>query len=454
MPQQKKASLAVAASVAALLLLGSGAIIQRKDLRKRPDSSGFSSPPRVLRQTGPRRFSRFRYAKDRIIVKFKAGLSREYVEGLIGAYRFQTASKITQIGTYVLRIPPSVTVAQAVSALRRNPDVARVGPDYRIRLAVTPNDSYFRNYQYALSNRGGVLNINPETQPQMTAGADIKAPTAWDETQGDESVVIAVLDTGVDREHPELDGKLVSPERDFVNDDFDADDDHWHGTHVAGIAAAETNNGEGIAGVSWNSKILPVKVIDSTGEGYYSWLIDGIVWATDNGAKVINLSLGGDVDDTALRDACRYAYEQGVLIVAAAGNEASTVLYPAAYDAYVLAIAATDYNDEWADFSNTGPQVDAAAPGVYILSAVPQESVGDGYVPYLFATGTSQAAPHAAGLGALIMGLKPWLPVKDVMSIIRYTADDVNSGTFRGKDDYLGYGRINMTRALAPTILE
>jgi thermitase len=454
MPQQKKASAAVAASAAALLLLGSGAIIQRREFRKRPDTSGFRSPARVLRQTGPRRFSRFRYAKDRILVKFKAGLSREYVEGLIRAYRFETASKITQIGTYVLRVPPSVTVAQAVSALRRNPDVSRVTPDYRIRLAVTPNDSFFRGYQYALSNRGGILNISPEIQPQTTAGADIKAPAAWDETQGDESVVIAILDTGVDREHSELDGKLVSPGRDFVNDDFDADDDHWHGTHVAGIAAAETNNGDGIAGVSWNSKVLPVKVIDSTGEGYHSWLIDGIVWATDNGAKVINLSLVGDVDDPALRDACRYAYEQGVLIVASAGNEAATVLYPAAYDAYVLAITATDYNDEWADFSNAGPQVDAAAPGVYILSAVPQESVGEEYLPYLFASGTSQAAPHAAGLGALIMGLKPWLPVQDVMSVIRYTADDVNSGTFRGKDDYLGYGRINMTRALAPTILE
>ncbi len=453
MAKSKTTSAAIAA-VLAVLLLGSGATVLRKDFRKQRERPGFGRPSRVLKQDRWRRLSRLRYARDRILVKFRPGLSREYVEGLIQAYRFRTSSKITQIGTYVLKIPPGVTVAQVLAALRRNPDVERASPDYAVRLTVTPNDEYFLGYQYALYNRGGILNISPDIRPQTTAGADIQARTAWDETQGDESVVIAILDTGVDADHPELANKLVSTGRDFVNDDFDADDDHWHGTHVAAVAAAETNNREGIAGVAWQSKILPVKVIASDGEGYYSWLIDGLVWAADNGAKVINLSVGGDVDDPALRDACRYAYEQGALVVASGGNDTGTVLYPAAYDAYVLAVSATDYNDAWVDFSNFGPEIDVGAPGVYILSAVPQESVGEEYVPYLFASGTSQAAPHVAGLGALLMSLKPWLSVKDVMNIIRYTADDVNSGEMRGPDDYLGYGRINMTRALAPTILE
>ncbi len=454
MRQPKKTSAAVAAGIA-LLLLGTGATHFRTNFRqKRVSPRSFSPQAQVFRQERPRRLLRSRYAKDRILVKFKPGLAREYVEGLIGAYRFQTVSKITPLGTYVLRMPSAVTVPQAVSALRRNPDVERVTPDYRMRLMVTPNDEYFQAYQYALSNRGGILNISPDIQPRTTEGADIKARTAWDETQGEESVVIAVLDTGVDRDHPELSTKLVSPGRDIVNDDFDADDDHWHGTHVAGIAAAETNNGEGIAGVSWLSKILPVKVVAANEDSYYSWVIEGIVWAVDSGAKVINISLGGDEDDPILQDACRYAYEQGVLVVASAGNDLPAVVYPAAYDAYVLAVAATDYNDDHAAFSNSGPQVDVAAPGVWILGPAPQESVGEGFLPYLFSSGTSASAPHAAGLGALIMGLKPWLSVKDVMNIIRYTADDVNSDTLPGKDEDLGYGRINMTRALAPTILE
>jgi thermitase len=351
-----------------------------------------------------------------------------------------------------------VSVVETLAMLRRNGDIELARPDFRTRLAEIPNDEFFQNYQYNLRNRGMVLNISPDLQPQTTAGADIKATAAWDVAKGDAGTVIAIVDTGVDMTHPDLAGKIVSQGRDFVNEDDDATDDHWHGTHVAGIAAADTDNSVGIAGVAWNCRILPVKVMDANGEGYYSWMIDGIIWAADQGADVINLSLGGDADDPFLEEACKYAHDKGAVVVSAAGNDGiATVLYPAAYDAYALAVAASDYNDEIVEFSNFGPEVDVAAPGVLILGPIPQwfaqSEFGAGALPYMFAGGTSMATPHVAGMAALIKSAKPALLVDDIMKIIRYTADDVNSTAYPGLDDHAGYGRINMERALVPYIL-
>lgn len=411
-------------------------------------------PARTLRVERPALRRGPRYAADRVLIRFKPDVADAYAEGLLRSYGFSSVRKIPRIGVYSVRTSPGASVAETLAMLRRNADVEQARPDYRARLADTPNDTFFMRYQYGLRNRGIVLDISDDIQPQTTADADIKATPAWDAAKGDPEVVIAILDTGVDRTHPDLAAKVVSAGRDFANDDEDATDDHWHGTHVAGIAAADTDNGKGIAGVAWNCKILPVKVTEADGTGFYSWIIDGIIWATDQGAEVINLSLGGDFDDPFLEDACKYAFDRGVVLVASAGNDAASVSYPAAYDSYVLAVAATDYNDEPADFSNFGPQVDVAAPGVYILGPAPQWFVGEAYLPYLFASGTSQAAPHVSGMAALIKSLKPELKPADVMKIIRYTADDVNASVDRGRDDHIGYGRINMERALVPYILK
>ncbi len=438
-----------------VLVFGSGAthgswVIQRK-LADRISHR----PARTLRVEMPAlRRSLRRYATDRVLVRFRPDVADAYAEGLLRSYGFSSVRKIPRIGVYSARTSPGVSVTETLAMLRRNGDVELARPDYLARLAETPNDTYFIRYQYNLRNRGIILDINPLIQPQTTAGADIKATAAWDETHGDPGVVIAILDTGVDMTHPELSAKVVSAGHDFANDDEDATDDFWHGTHVAGVAAADTNNSEGIAGVAWDCKILPVKVTAADGTGFYSWIIDGIIWATDQGAKVINLSLGGDVDDPFLEDACKYAFDKGVVIVAAAGNDTASVVYPAAYDDYVLAVAATDYNDEPADFSNFGPQVDVAAPGVYILGPAPQWYVGDGFLPYIFGSGTSASTPHVSGMAALIMSLKPELKPAEVMAIIRYTADDVNKAAHPGRDDFIGYGRINMQRALAPYILK
>jgi len=395
------------------------------------------------------------YASDRVLVRFRPGIDPEYADGLLRSYGFPAVRRIAAIDAYSVRTARGVSVTETLAMLRRNGDIELARPDYRTRLADIPNDTFFGSYQYNLRNRGIILDISPEIQPQTTAGADIKATPAWDAATGDPDTIIAIVDTGVDMTHPELVGKMLSTGRDFVNEDMDATDDHWHGTHVAGTAAADTNNATGIAGVARDCRILPVKVADANGDGFYSWIIDGIIWAADQGADVINLSLGGDFDDPFLEEACQYAHDQGAVVVAAAGNDGiGQVLYPAAYDDCVLAVAASDYNDAIADFSNFGPELDVAAPGVWILGPAPQWYVGEENLPYLFASGTSSATPHVAGMAALIKSAKPGLSVDDIMKIIRYTADDINRATDPGLDDHAGYGRINMERALVPFILK
>ncbi len=395
-----------------------------------------------------------KYSPHQVLVKFRSELTTQSADHILKAYQAKSYHLIPKINVYVVSLEEGISVEDTLSALRNNPDVAYAGPDYKLHLCATPNDQLFR-YQYALSNAGGQLLIpgSPSGKPQ----ADIKATGAWDYVKGDPNVLIAVLDTGIDYTHPDLASKVIDHGRDFVNDDDDAYDDAWHGTHVAGIIAAATNNSEGIAGVAWNCRLLAGKVISASDEGEYSDLIEALIWAADytNGnAKVgvINMSIGGPEPDDFLEEALRYAYNKGIVLVAAAGNEGSQeIYYPAAYDSYCLAVGATDYNDKVADFSNYGPEMDVSAPGVGIISTIPLAQTDPGYLPYAFANGTSMAAPHVAGLAALIKSAKPWLGAGDIMKLIKYSPDDVEA---TGRDDYTGYGRINAKRALAPYILK
>ena len=161
-------------------------------------------------------------------------------------------------------------------------------------------------------------------------------------------------------------------------------------------------------------------------------------------------NIDADGNRIALKDALENAYQKGVFIAAAAGNDTGPVIYPAAYDDYVLAVAATDYNDNRTTWSNFGPQIDVAAPGKEILSCVPTWRFGQGSFPYGYGSGTSASVSHVSGLAALIKSIKPWLSPKDIMNIIRYTADDINQNEHPGLDEYIGYGRINMEKALVP----
>lgn len=387
------------------------------------------------------------WSPDHILVKFKPALDLQLHVHILSAYKLRQVKRIPVLNIYRAKIPPSTSVEEMVNILNQNPDVEYAEPDYKAYITVTPNDPFFQ-YQYALYNQGQEIGI--PGSPRGKSRADIKATESWEETKGDANVVIAIVDTGIDFNHPDLVNKIHSSGYDFVNDDSEPIDDQGHGTHVAGIAAADTNNNEGIAGVSWNCTILPLKVMDAQGEGYYSWMIEAIRYAADNGASVINFSLGGEQPSQALEEGLRYAVEKKVVIVAAAGNDASSVLYPAAYDSYCLAVASTDYNDQRSLWSNYGPEVDIAAPGDRILSCVPTWYFGEGSLPYGFGSGTSMSVPHAAGLAALIKAIKPWMTPHDIMDVIRYTSDDINKQSYPGKDEYIGYGRINMQKALVP----
>ena len=215
-------------------------------------------------------------------------------------------------------------------------------------------------------------------------------------------------------------------------------DDYGHGTHVAGIAAAQTNNGVGIAGMAGGSRLMTVKVLDQYGLGWYFDIARGIVYAVDNGARVINLSLGGTAPSETLQAAADYAREKGALLVAATGNSGGRVLYPAACER-VIAVAATDRTDQHPTFSNYGPQVDVAAPGVDIYSTWYRR---DGYFSQ---SGTSMATPHVSGLAALIWSERPTWSPEQIDDTLMRTALDVQAP---GWDPYSGWGRIDAHLAM------
>ncbi|MFQ5969916.1 MAG: S8 family serine peptidase [Nitrososphaerales archaeon] len=272
---------------------------------------------------------------------------------------------------------------------------------------------------------------------QQYGPQSINAPAAWDTTIGDTSAIIAIVDTGVQCNHEDLERCMQG--KDFVNNDKKANDDHGHGTHVAGTAAATINNAKGIAGMA-QGKILPVKVLNSKGSGTWSQVANGITFAANKGATVINLSLGGSSGSTALQDAVNYALGKGSLVVAAAGNSgpcSDCIIYPAAYSG-VIAVTCTDQTDKQCSFSSSGPEADLAAPGYSILSTY----IGNSYKQM---SGTSMSTPHVSGVAALIKSaLFPSDPTNSRMIEIRdkliTTATDLGA---KGHDEIFGHGLVN-----------
>jgi subtilisin family serine protease len=291
---------------------------------------------------------------------------------------------------------------------------------------VTPNDAYYASLQANM--------------------AQIQAPMAWSVTRGGGGPIVAVIDSGIDLDHPDLIANLVSG-WDFVNNDASADDDQGHGTHVAGIIGAVGNNGIAVAGVNWTARLMPVKVLNANGAGDQATVALGIRWAVDNGARVINLSLGASIPAggslPALESAVAYAISKGCVVAAASGNVSATlpkgtVMYPAAYPG-VIGVGAVDRNNAIADFSNTGAFLDVVAPGASILSTYRGGGV-------TFMSGTSMATPHVAGLAGLILAARPSLSGDQVRAALINTATDLGPA---GWDQQYGYGIINAYRALA-----
>ena len=266
----------------------------------------------------------------------------------------------------------------------------------------------------------------------------IEADAAWNTTTGSSGILVAIIDTGIDYTHVDLAANYVSLGYDWVNNDNDPMDDNGHGTHCAGIVSAKLNNGVGIAGLA-QVRIMTEKVLDSGGWGYYSWITEGIYHAVAAGAKIISMSLGGSSYSEPLREAVTYARDQNVLVIAGAGNTGlPSPLYPAAYDD-VIAVSATDSNDNIAAFSSYGSWIDLAAPGVDVYSTV----LGNGYA---YKSGTSMACPHVTGVAALVWSVFSNSAADHIRQILLRTADDLGEPGF---DVHYGYGRVNARRAVA-----
>ncbi|NOX60903.1 MAG: peptidase S8, partial [Chloroflexi bacterium] len=382
------------------------------------------------------------FVPGRLLVKFAPEASSS---DILTAYGLQSMGSIGALGVQIVEVEPGQE--QNIAAdLTARPDVIYAEPDY-IRHAstsplVTPNDTYYAGYQWQLPH--------------------IRAEQAWDVTTGSDSIIIAVADSGVDLTHPDLAAKIVAG-YDFINNDNDPSDDNGHGTHVASIAAATTNNNNGIAGVSWGAKIMPIKVLDANASGTDSQVANGIVWAVNNGADIINLSLGGPSASSTLESAVNYAYNQGALLVAAAGNDyqgANQPSYPAAYP-NVMAVAATNDADGHASYSNSGSYVDIAAPGGdptgvddtnprhWIIGAYWRGSPLNSEVAWM--AGTSQAAPHVAGVAALLLSIDNTLAPDELRGLITSTAVDVQ---LPGWDEFSGYGRVDAAAAVNAAVVQ
>ncbi len=343
------------------------------------------------------------YAPEQILVKFLPDVPEEAKANVHRKHGGRVVDVIPGIDVQIVKIPEN-KVKEKVKGYRGEVTVKFAEPDYIAKVILTPNDLYF-------GKQWGMVKI--------------QAPEAWDITQGSATVKIAICDTGIDQDHEDIAAKIVANKNFTVSPTVD--DRYGHGTHVAGIAAAITNNAKGVAGVGFNSSLMNVKVLGDNGTGRYSWVAKGIIWAADNGAKVINLSLGGSSPSATLESAVDYAWSKGAVLVAAAGNNNTDApLYPAYYQ-NCIAVAATDQNDVKASFSNYGSWVDIAAPGVDIFSTMPNHKNKIGTLNYGSLSGTSMSAPHIAGVGALLFAKYPGWSNTEVRAKIE-TSTDITTG--------------------------
>jgi subtilisin family serine protease len=404
---------------------------------------------------------------DSVVVRATDAPALDAIAATAAARGFILESRLDDPPAAHFTTPPSMPLPEALGRLLVLPGVVYAEPLYDLAAADVPNDPlYARQRDY----------LDP-----------VGAPAAWDVEKGRPEIIVAVLDTGIDRQHPDLAGRIWTNPREIaangVDDDVNGciddvngcafadivgpscapavngsvDDDIGHGTFVAGIVAANGNNGAGMVGVARGATVLPVKILDCEGRGNSLALAQAIVYATRAGARVINVSLGGAGDSLLVREAVRGASDDaGVLIVAATGNTGGAdVSYPARYE-QVLAVGAASLEipTARADFSSHGPEVDVVAIGEQIVGTVPQGAcprflpcagTGTAAQRYAVGDGTSFAAPQVAGLAALVISRNPGLTARAVHDRIKAAADPLPAGD---RPDWAGAGRINMLRAL------
>lgn len=431
------------------------------------------------------------YAENQLIVKVNADancdLEHVIQKQRFGNSRFDLLNETYQVknirrtgnkkkkDTYILTFKNKQAIDQLIKQYQNTglfeyvePNFIGSGAGQKAEFQILPNDPFFSR-QYGLYNDGSF------SFPPVEADADIDMELAWDIEQGDASIIVAVLDAGAKLNHPEFAGRIWDNDLeslngsdddnngytddlqgwDFVNNDNNATDDHGHGTNVAGIIGANGNNNIGYAGVDWNCKLMICKVLDQNNNGFYSYWIDAIFYAVDNGANVINMSLGGLGNSIALEQAVNYAYNNGVTVVTSMMDKDNNVTYYPAGFQNSIAVGATDASDEraspffWSSTSgsNYGSHIDVVAPGDYIYGLNHLSNVNfDTYWG-----GTSQSAPLVTGLTSLLLAQDPFRSPDEIRAIIRNTAED-QVGTILedglGFDQYYGYGRVNAHQAL------
>lgn len=388
------------------------------------------------------------YAANQVIVQFAPGTPRSEMNRLCLKHQCKELYTSKYAGFTLVNIPPTIPVIEAVQRLQAEIFVLWAEPNYFRFAHLIPNDPYYK-YQWHLVH--------------------LNCPNAWDYGAG-ANVVIALLDSGVAYETtslytqaPDLAGTLFAPGYDFVNEDSFPNDDYFHGTHMAGCLAQTTNNLLGAAGVAFNATIMPVKVMDEIGGVTITDEIEGLYFAANNGAKIINMSLGGPGTSTTEAAAITYAYNNGVTIICSAGNNASNIPeYPASYPEPV-SVSAIRYDFTFASlYSNYGIYVDVCAPGGDTSIDQNADGFGDGILQqsfdrlnpsvfaYYFVEGTSPAAALVSGVAALIIG-KSSLPLSpsEVVTILKQSATDLGTP---GWDQYYGNGLINAELALVQTL--
>ena len=412
------------------------------------------------------------YVQGEFIVKFKPDIGKNKIAEI----NSKNGASIKRAGPHFMKlnIPQGRTVSQIVESYSRNPNVEYAEPNYIAHTHMVPDDDFYV-YQWHLD-----INTSEE-DPALHGlnGGGINIEPAWDTAIGT-GVVVAVIDTGVAYEDyvefvdgpgrrdywitykqaPDLTDTHFVQGYDFVNNDDHPNDDQGHGTHVTGTIAQSTNNGIGVAGVAFNCSIMPIKVLDGSGSGTYTWITEGIYYAADNGAQVISMSLGGGSTSLTLENALAYAYGKGVTIVCSAGNDGASAnpspSYPAAYNDYCIAVGATRYDENVSYYSTTGDYVDIAAPGGDMNVDLNGDGYNDGVLQqthdgvdytnfnYWFYQGTSMAAPHVSGVAALLISNGVTDP-DDVREALQSTAEDKGDS---GLDPEYGWGIVDAYAAL------
>jgi thermitase len=364
--------------------------------------------------------------KGQYVLKFKQKLDTNSVLQIAQSANAEVVKFATRMSSAVIEFSqtPSEEVLQT---LRANSVVEFVEPNYKITNKYTMSD--------------------PRTRDQQGL-AVANLAKAWDITFGDPKIVIAVVDTGIDLKHPDLKNKLVEGYNVITQGKTPPMDDNGHGTHASGIAAAESNNKIGIAGVAPKCKLMPIKALDAKGSGDIFNVALGLIWAVDHGARVLNLSLGGPKNET-LKRAVDYALAKNVVVVTAMGNDGkNSKAYPAAFPG-VISVGAVDFDKQKADFSNFGDWISVAAPGVQIMSTMPTYKTTmtefEKEEGYDYLDGTSMACPIVAGIAALVLSRNPGYTPAEVKERIQSTATDVGK---KGYDNEYGYGVVNAAKAI------